>query len=222
VDAAELRAISTLLEQYYFSKSFTPVGYLASDEGKNDMRNHLVGRLNSFRNTVIPWLNDAQPLAGRQVLEVGCGTGSSTVALAEQGARVTAIDIDVGALTVAKERCRVYGLDVTFLEANATEIRTLFSGQHFDLIIFFAVLEHMTHDERMIAMNNGWNMLSKGDLWCVIETSNRLWFYDGDTSFLPFYLWLPDDVAFQYSQFSRRKSICDLSRTATAEAKLLF
>lgn len=222
VGADELREISMLLEQHYFSKPFTPDGFLASDEGKNDMHNHLAGRLNGFRSTVLPWLNDAQPLAGKQILEVGCGTGSSTVALAEQGARVTAMDIDVGALTVAKERCRVYGLDVTFVEANATQIRTLFSGRHFDLIIFFAVLEHMTHDERMIAMSDGWNMLSAGDLWCVIETPNRLWFYDGHTSFLPFYLWLPDDVAFEYSRFSPRKSISELSSAATVEARLAF
>jgi len=101
-------------------------------------------------------------------------------------------------------------------------VNKVFSGRHFDFIIFFAALEHMTHDERMIAMNCTWNMLSKGDLWCVIETPNRLWFYDGHTSLLPFYHWLPDDLAFKYSQFSSRQSFGEQYHEMSAEAMQHF
>jgi hypothetical protein len=68
----------------------------------------------------------------------------------------------------------------------------LFSDRHFDYIIFYASLEHMTIEERMSAMRATWGMLSDGDLWCVIETPNRLWYHDGHTSLLPFYMWLPE------------------------------
>jgi S-adenosylmethionine-dependent methyltransferase len=33
---------------------------------------------------------------------------------------------------------------------------------------------------------------------------NRLWFFDRHTSQLPFFLWLPDDLAYEYSSHSPR------------------
>lgn len=95
---------------------------------------------------VTPCLGDAKPIQEATILEIGCGTGSSVVALAEQGAKVIAVDIDENSLSVARERCRVYGVDASFFKANATEVHRLFSGEHFDLIIFYASLEHMTHE----------------------------------------------------------------------------
>jgi 2-polyprenyl-3-methyl-5-hydroxy-6-metoxy-1,4-benzoquinol methylase len=229
VDPAGMDEIATSLKQHYFSLSFaqerqaqTPEIYLASAAGRDDLTDHLHGRLDNFRHTVVPWLNDAHPLLGASILEIGCGTGSSTVALVEQGAQVMAVDIDEESLAVAKDRCRVYGLSVDFCKANATEVHTLFAGRHFDFVIFFAALEHMTHDERMIAMEQTWHMLSRGDLWGVIETPNRLWYFDGHTSFLPFYLWLPDDLAFKYSRFSPRQSFCGSYREYKPSTLLHF
>ena len=48
-----------------------------------DLRAHVRERLESDRRLVVPWLDDAKPLHGQQILEIGCGTGSSTIALAE-------------------------------------------------------------------------------------------------------------------------------------------
>ncbi len=144
------------------------------------------------------------------------------MALAEQGANVTAIDLDEGSLVVAGERCRAYGLDVSFIHANATEVGKLFSGQHFDYIIFYAALEHMTIEERMLSMRATWNMLAAGRLWVVIETPNRLWYYDAHTSLLPFHMWLPDELAFEYSRFSPRNNYRELYREYTDESRLHF
>jgi 2-polyprenyl-3-methyl-5-hydroxy-6-metoxy-1,4-benzoquinol methylase len=215
IDQKSMNLIEASLKQNYFTQRdawFDNMAYLSSDEGQNDLQDHLYRRLDVFRNTVVPWLSNAKPLSGSRILEIGCGTGSSTVALAEQGADVTAIDILETSLVVAKDRCKVYDLNVNFLCINATEAHNIFVGQHFDFIIFFAALEHMTHNERMIALKSTWDMLPPGSLWCVIETPNRLWYYDNHTSLLPFYLWLPDDLAFLYSQFSPRKRFCNLYR----------
>lgn len=217
IDQKNMSLIEASLKQNYFTQS-----YLSSDEGKKDMHNHLYGRLAIFRSNVIPWLNDAKPLSQSRILEIGCGTGSSTVALAEQGADVTAIDMLEKDLVVAKDRCEAYNLNVKLIHMNATEVHKIFVGEHFDLIIFFACLEHMTHNERMITMKNTWDMLSPGDLWCVTDTPNRLWYHDGHTSLLPFYLWLPDDLAFSYSQFSQRKDFRDRYREIDEDSKLHF
>jgi 2-polyprenyl-3-methyl-5-hydroxy-6-metoxy-1,4-benzoquinol methylase len=224
IDQKGMTLIETSLKHNYFTQNdawFSPA-YVSFEKAQNDLQDHLYRRLDNFRKTVIPWLNDVKPLCGSRILEIGCGTGSSTVALAEQGADVTGIDILESSIRVAKDRCKVYDLNVNFLCANATELYKIFAGQHYDLIIFFATLEHMTHDERMIAMKNTWEMLSQGSLWCVIDTPNRLWYFDDHTSLLPFYQWLPDDLAFLYSQFSPRESFCDLYREMNDDSTFEF
>jgi len=212
--------IELSLRNNYFATF--PADYLSTEWGKNDLANHLFRRLDADRNMIVPWLNSVRPLRNASILEIGCGTGSSTVALAEQGAEVTAIDVSETSLSVASERCRAYGLNVNFAHANATEVATHFAGRHFDYIIFYAALEHMTLEERMSAMRSTWQMLSAGDLWCVIDTPNRLWYYDTHTSLLPFHMWLPDKLAFEYSQFSPRENYRERYREYTDEAKLDF
>ena len=227
INPAGMDEIVSSLKNHYFTRSIwegaaTPESYLSSEEGRNDLLNHLNIRLNDFRQTIIPWLNDVRPLRGANILEIGCGTGSSTVALAEQGANMTAVDIDEESLVVAKDRCKVHGLNVNFLQANATEICQLLRGQHFDFIIFFASLEHMSNDERLMALKDTWDMLSTGDLLCVIETPNRLWYFDDHTAHLPFYFWIPDKLAYLYSRVSPRKPFCNSYLKYSEEGMLSF
>jgi len=49
------------------------------------------------------------------VLEVGCGTGTNAIWLAEQGFRVTGLDISSSAIATARERAREKGVDCRFL-----------------------------------------------------------------------------------------------------------
>ena len=220
IDESKISLIETSLRGNYFGRF--PEGYLATDWGKNDLQNHLFRRLDADRNMIVPWLDAVRPLRNASILEIGCGTGCSTVALAEQGAEVTAVDVDESSLVVASERCRAYGLNVDFAHANATQVHQLFAGRHFDYIIFYAALEHMTMEERMSSMRATWQMLSPGDLWCVIETPNRLWYYDAHTSLLPFHMWLPDELAFAYSRFSPRQNYRERYRECTDEGMLDF
>ncbi|BAW30196.1 MAG: class I SAM-dependent methyltransferase [Methanosarcina flavescens] len=184
--------------------------FLESEEGKRDMENQLIKRLDYDRHSVIPWLDSAKPIKNARILEIGCGTGSSTVALAEQGANVVGVDVDADSLAVAKKRCELHGVNAQFIECNATEIASKLSGSDFDFIIFFASLEHMTIQERLISIKKTWEMLKPGNIWAVIDTPNRLWYYDSHTSLLPFYYWLPDDIAYDYASFSKRYEFNEL------------
>src|SRR5688572_27832594 len=154
-EPADLAAIEKALGEHYFPRAIwgnvqvTTEQWLASEEGQRDLRDHLHRRLKIFRRDVIPWLDEAKPLAGARVLEIGCGTGASTVALAEQGALVTAVDIDTESLLVATERCRVYGVDAIFVQAEGSVLDRHLNLADFDFVIFFACLEHMTHAERI-------------------------------------------------------------------------
>ena len=54
----------------------------------------------------------------RRVLEVGCGTGTNAVWLAEQGLEVTAMDISDKALALAEKRCREHEVQCRLLRAD--------------------------------------------------------------------------------------------------------
>ena len=114
--------------------------YLDTDIGKNDIEDHLINRLRNFRYKTIPWMNSLISLKQSKVLEIGCGTGCTTVALAEQGCELTSIDVDEIHIKVAKKRCELYGLPVNISSMNATEIHEI--NKKFDIIVFSASLEH--------------------------------------------------------------------------------
>jgi 2-polyprenyl-3-methyl-5-hydroxy-6-metoxy-1,4-benzoquinol methylase len=196
--------------------NYSPEGY------KADLAAHLHNRLNDDRGRIIPWLDNAQPIRGSRILEIGCGTGSSTVALAEQGAIVTGIDIDKDALLVARDRCAAYGLQATFMPLNGQHLAGAFRAGSFDLIIFFACLEHMTTKERLESLRQAWDLLPSNGLLAIIETPNRLWFYDEHTSWLPLFHWLPNELAFYYSKMSNRENFRELYRDYFAETKQHF
>ena len=135
---------------------------------------------------------------------------------------MTGIDIDQGALQVARERCRVYGVEADFHSINSQQIRSTLGECEFDVAIFFACLEHMVMEERLAALSDVWEMLPMGAFMVVVETPNRLWYFDDHTSQLPFYHWLPDELAFQYSRFSSRENFRELYTELTATSKEHF
>jgi len=135
---------------------------------------------------------------------------SSTLALSEQGARVTGIDIEEDSLAIAQKRLSAYALQAEFKRINANEIINHFSVGSFDTIIFYAVLEHMTIDERLSSLSSAYSILNKGGFMVIIETPNRLWYFDGHTSLLPFFHWLPDELAFKYTKFSKREKFHEI------------
>jgi hypothetical protein len=63
----------------------------------------------------------------------------------------------------------------------------------------------MTHAGRPQAMRDTWQALPEGALWCLIETPNRLWYFDDHTWRPPFFNWLPDELACAYPRFSPRE-----------------
>ncbi|WOV88796.1 class I SAM-dependent methyltransferase [Sporosarcina oncorhynchi] len=62
-------------------------------------------------------------LNGKQILDVGCGTGLLSVKLARKGANVTAIDLSSDMLAVAEKRARDLALPIRFIEQPMQEIQ---------------------------------------------------------------------------------------------------
>ena len=57
-------------------------------------------------------------------------------------------------------------------------------------------------EERIETLKKCEKILNKGGYLIIIEAPNRLWYFDSHTSELPFFQWLPDNLAYLYSKHS--------------------
>jgi ubiquinone/menaquinone biosynthesis C-methylase UbiE len=208
--AKEAALVESVVANYYLAKGRGDPR--VSPDLAADFEDAIYGTVVRNRKTAIPWLNSVAALDHMRILEIGTGTGGSIVPLAEQGAYVVGTDVDAVSLQVARDRCAVYGLDarIELHLLNAADLRGAFPAGSFDAAIFFASLEHMTLEERFAALPSAANLVRSGGWIAVIETPNRLWWYDGHTSDLPFYNWLAEEVALRYRAHSPRKELREL------------
>jgi 2-polyprenyl-3-methyl-5-hydroxy-6-metoxy-1,4-benzoquinol methylase len=159
-----------------------------------------------FSDRYMPWLASVVPLKRRKVLEIGAGTGTSTIPILEMGASVVAVDLNAAGLEVAKTRAELHGVDhlLTTRCLNAVDVGPALAGQSFDLVVYFASLEHMTGYERTVSLRDSWSLLNPGGYLAVCDAPNRLWFFDNHTSTQNFYHWLPDGLAARYAERTPR------------------
>lgn len=88
-------------------------------------------------------------LAGRRVLDVGCGGGLLAEGMARRGARVTGIDLSPGALEVAKLHALEAGVAVEYREVTAEEIAET-NHDAFNLVTCLEMLEHVPDPGQVI------------------------------------------------------------------------
>ncbi len=60
-------------------------------------------------------------LAGKDAIELGCGTGYVAGWLARRGARVTGIDVSAKQLATARRLAAAHGVEIRFIEGNAED-----------------------------------------------------------------------------------------------------
>jgi len=80
---------------------------------------------------------------GRDVLDVGGGTGGFAVPLAAQGHRVTVVDPSPDALASLQRRAGEAGVTVTAVQGDAAGVLDVVAEQSADLVLCHGVLEHV-------------------------------------------------------------------------------
>jgi 2-polyprenyl-6-hydroxyphenyl methylase/3-demethylubiquinone-9 3-methyltransferase len=98
----------------------------------------------------LDWIDEGAQLAGKDVLDVGCGGGILAEAMAARGARVTGIDLSEKSLRVAELHLLSSKADVRYEHASAEQ----FADQHagaFDVVTCMELLEHVPQPATTVA-----------------------------------------------------------------------
>jgi ubiquinone/menaquinone biosynthesis C-methylase UbiE len=92
----------------------------------------------------------AANVAGNRILDMGCGSGRYSIALARAGAKeVVGIDLKRKSFAVAKAWCQQHRLAVTFSEANFHDLP--FADGSFDFVFCNGTLHHSSSITRGLA-----------------------------------------------------------------------
>ena len=101
-----------------------------------------------------------EPLAGRRILELGCGRGEFSAWLAGGGARVTAADLGPDLVGAARLLAAASGVHAGFAVANAA--RLPFADGSFDLVLGMNVLHHLSEADLARAVRESHRVLAPG------------------------------------------------------------
>ena len=90
----------------------------------------------------IDYIDQHAALAGRRIIDVGCGGGLLSEGMAARGAQVTGIDMGEAPLTVARLHQHESGVEVDYQRITAEQMATQHPGA-FDTVTCLEMLEHV-------------------------------------------------------------------------------
>lgn len=90
----------------------------------------------------VNWIDEHTSLAGKKVIDIGCGGGILSEAMAHRGAQVTGIDMGEAPLSVARLHLLESGLEIDYRQITAEAMASECPGQ-FDVVTCLEMLEHV-------------------------------------------------------------------------------
>lgn len=116
------------------------------------------------------WIRDlAGPLAGKKILDVGCGGGILAESMAKEEAEVTGIDLADKPLTVARLHGLESGVKVNYRKISAEDHAREQPG-HYDIVTCMEMLEHVPTPPSIV---QACAELVKPGGWVFFSTLNR-------------------------------------------------
>ena len=117
----------------------------------------------------VEWINDQAPIAGKMIIDVGCGGGILAESMAARGANVTGIDMAPTPLQIAKLHLLESGQQVEYLQITAEDMAETHAGQ-FDIVTCMEMLEHVPDPASVV---NACAQLVKPGGMVFMSTINR-------------------------------------------------
>jgi hypothetical protein len=150
-------------------------------------------------------------------VEIGCGSGLRSSIWSRVFRSYIGVDISAPDITRAEAVARQLGREnLRFVTGNAAHV--LSNPDKYgirdtpDILIIYAALEHMTIKERETVLRAAGELVDRGLKYIFIgETPNRLIPFDGHSSYLHFFSWLPPELALQYIHKSGRTDARELA-----------
>lgn len=119
----------------------------------------------------VEYLERAVGLAGKTVVDVGCGGGILSEAMARAGAHVLGIDLAPAVVEAARAHAAAGGLEITYRSVSAESLAAERPGS-FDLVTCMEMLEHVPDPAAALAALAAL-VRPGGDV--VVSTLNRTW-----------------------------------------------
>lgn len=98
----------------------------------------------------LAWIDQHASLAGKKVLDIGCGGGILSEGMAQVGANVTGIDLSEKALGVARLHLLESGRQVDYRMISAEKLAAQAAGT-FDVVTCMEMLEHVPDPASIVA-----------------------------------------------------------------------
>jgi 2-polyprenyl-6-hydroxyphenyl methylase/3-demethylubiquinone-9 3-methyltransferase len=117
----------------------------------------------------LQYVERSGPLSGRRVLDVGCGGGLLSEAMARKGAHVTGLDLAEDLLQVAQLHALESGIEVDYRHESA-EQHALAAPGRYDVVTCMEMLEHVPDPAAVI---ESMARLVKPDGHVFVSTLNR-------------------------------------------------
>ena len=102
------------------------------------------------QSLALEWLMQSLTLSGADVLDVGCGAGPASVALARRGARIKAVDTVPKMVNLTRRSAREAALTGS-IDASVGDVHALrFADQSFDAVVAIGVLYWLHSPEKAL------------------------------------------------------------------------
>ncbi len=96
------------------------------------------------------YIDEHSPVAGKRLVDVGCGGGILAEAMAQRGATVTGIDMGEAPLAVARLHQLESGVEVDYRQSTAEQLAEE-EGAAYDIVCCLEMLEHVPDPGAVIA-----------------------------------------------------------------------
>lgn len=162
----------------------------------------------------LDWIDSLASLAGKRVLDVGCGGGILAEAMAGLGAEVTGIDLSAKPLRVAQLHALEADVNVNYRELSAEALAAA-SPSAFDVVTCMEMLEHVPDPASSV---RACSELARPGGWVFFSTINR-----NPKSFLfaivgaEYVLGLLPRGTHEYAKFIRPSELARMAREAGLE-----